>query len=416
MKINHAFLFCILFCSLVLPGWPAQTAQSSTGRTFEISKWAAWETYGAMRVLTGDFDGDCTTDLLKIDTGPSGHAQRGLWVGLSDGTKFATSKWATWETYAGMKVLAGDFNGDGKTDVMKFDIGSSEVSKQGLWVGLSDGVSFNTGQWATWETYAGMKVLAGDFNGDGKTDVMKFDLPAAGRSRLGLWVGLSDGKKFDTSKWATWETYEGMRVLAGDFNGDGKTDVMKLDVGSSGGSRQGLWVGLSDGKKFDTSKWATWETYEGMRVLAGDFNGDGKTDVMKLDVGPAGVSPQPLLVGLSEGTKFNTSKWATWETYSYMKVLAGDFNGDGRTDVMKLDVGPSGVSRQGLWVGLSDGAKFNTSKWATWGADRAMKVLAGDFDSDGITDVMKIDVGPSGVSRQGLWVGLSERKKSGNGR
>ena len=36
--------------------------------------------------------------------------------------------------------------------------------------------------------------------------------------------------------------------------------------------------------------------------------------------------------------KFNTSRWATWDTYQEMKVLAGDFNGDGKTDVMKFDV------------------------------------------------------------------------------
>jgi hypothetical protein len=38
-----------------------------------------------------------------------------------------------------------------------------------------------------------MKVLAGDFNGDHRTDVMKFDVPSSGKAQLGLWVGLSDG-------------------------------------------------------------------------------------------------------------------------------------------------------------------------------------------------------------------------------
>ena len=94
-----------------------------------------------------------------------------------------------------MMVLAGDFNSDGKTDVMKFDIpGSDSYETLGLWVGLSDGTKFNTSEWARWRTAKRMKVLAGDFNGDGKTDVMKFDIPGSDSyETLGLWVGLSDG-------------------------------------------------------------------------------------------------------------------------------------------------------------------------------------------------------------------------------
>jgi hypothetical protein len=105
-----------------------------------------------------------------------------------------------------------------------------QSSGLGLWSGLSDNNQFVTSEWARWDTNVQMKILAGDFNGDGKTDVMKFDVPAEGTSQLGLWVGLSDGSKFNTSEWARWDTNVQMKILAGDFNGDGKTDVMKFDV------------------------------------------------------------------------------------------------------------------------------------------------------------------------------------------
>ena len=210
-----------------------------------------------------------------------------------------------------------------------------------LWSGLSSNVQFDTRHpWATWDTNEEMKVLSGDFNGDGMTDVMKFDVPSSGTSQLGLWVGISDGtQQFNTSQWATWDTYQEMKVLAGDFNGDGMTDVMKFDVPSSGTSRLGLWVGISDGTQFNTSQWAAWDTYQEMKVLAGDFNGDGMTDVMKFDVPPIQISWGGAWVGVSDGSQqFNTSQWATWDTYQEMKVLAGDFNGDGMADVIKFDV------------------------------------------------------------------------------
>jgi hypothetical protein len=144
-------------------------------------------------------------------------------------------------------------------------------------------------RWAIWDTYPAMKLLVGDFNGDGKADVMKLDVPPSGTSSLGLWVGLSTGTSFATSEWARWDANRDIEVLAGDFNGDGKTDVIKLDVPSSGSATLGLWVGLSDGARFATTQWDRWVTYTGMKVLAGDFNGDRKTDVMKFDV----VGPPP---------------------------------------------------------------------------------------------------------------------------
>ena len=257
----------------------------------------------------------------------------GLWIGLSDGSKFSTSEWARWDTYQEIKVLAGDFNGDGKTDVMKFDVPSSGISQSGLWVGLSDGSKFNTSEWARWDTYQEIKVLAGDFNGDGKTDVMKFDVPSSGTSQSGLWVGLSDGSKFNTSEWARWDTYQEIKVLAGDFNGDGKTDVMKFDVPSSGTSQSGLWVGLSDGSKFNTSEWARWDTYQEIKVLAGDFNGDDKTDVMKFDVPSAEPRVETGLV--------STSRPATG------RVVAWPLQGIYPTPTSQTS---TGTSSSGLWA------------------------------------------------------------------
>jgi hypothetical protein len=98
-----------------------------------------------------------------------------------------------------MKVLVGDFNGDGRDDVMKFDVPASDTKIRGLWVGLSNGIRFVTGLWQEWETNSRMKVLAGDFDGDHTTDVMKIDVPAAATSARGLWVGRSGRFPFESS-------------------------------------------------------------------------------------------------------------------------------------------------------------------------------------------------------------------------
>src|SRR5436189_193009 len=100
-----------------------------------------------------------------------------------------------------------------------------------------------------------MVLLTGVFSGDGKTDVMKVDVPAPGTSNGGRWVVLSDGTKFTTSQWASWQTNQQMNVLLGDFTARRTSDLMKIDVPTSGTSNGGLWVGLSDGTQFITSQW-----------------------------------------------------------------------------------------------------------------------------------------------------------------
>jgi serine/threonine protein kinase len=368
--------------------WVGVTKKSG----LSAEQWERWSTGRSMKALTGDFNGDGRADIMKFDVHNSGSSQYGLWVGLSDGTKFDTTRWATLYTGSLMKVLAGDFNGDGRTDIMQFDVPKRGTSQVGLRVVLSDGTKFNIASWARWNASSQMEVLAGDFNGDSRTDVMKIDVPERGTSQSGLWVGLSDGTKFDIARWATWGANSRIKVLAGDFNGDGRTDVMKIDVPASGTNQQGLWVGLSDGTKFDIARWATWDTNSQMKVLAGDFNGDGRTDVMRFDVPASGVSPLGLWVGISDGTKFNTARWATDHNDPLMKVLAGDFNGDGRTDVMKFDFPAPGTSQDGLWFGISGGTKFNSKHWATWPLNQYTHVLAADVDGDKTTDIIKIDV------------------------
>src|SRR5262245_32773476 len=132
------------------------------------------------------------------------------WAGVSNGSNhFTSDQWASVATSLDMKTFTGDFNGDGREDVLKID--TSNYCNGGLWVGLSDGAQFNFSLWDTWCTPASIKVLTGDFNGDGRTDVMKFD--QSNNCNGGLWVGLSNGARFNTSQWGTWCTPADIKVL-----------------------------------------------------------------------------------------------------------------------------------------------------------------------------------------------------------
>jgi hypothetical protein len=92
-------------------------------------------------------------------------------------------------------------------------------------------------------------------------------------------------------------------------------------------------------------------------VRVGDFNGDGKSDI----VGRVLQSGQ-WWVGQSNGTSFDASLWATWNpNVTWVDIVVGDFNGDGKSDIAERYL-------QGgqWWTGISSGASFSTTLWDTW--------------------------------------------------
>ena len=70
-------------------------------------------------------------------------------------------------------------------------------------------------------------------------------------------------------------------------------------------------------------------------IVAGDFNGDGRTDLAVANDGDNAVS---VLLGNGDGTFQTAGQPTRWEPSPYA-IVAGDFNGDGRTDLAVANYG-----------------------------------------------------------------------------
>ena len=222
---------------------------ASSDAAREFAAYATWSTGHSSADKVGDFNGDGKTDVIQVDA--SGNAR----VWLSTGAGFLPA--TVWATGIGQTYQIADFNGDGKADIVQLNAASQPV------VSISSGTSFSAATvWST-SNLAGYQI--GDFDGDGKADLFRV------QSGIGT-VWLSTGSTFASA--ATW--YSGMSTTAtyqvGDFDGDGRTDVYSKQFPDS------AYVWLSGGTSFSRYTFSLGTTFTGTSTL-GDFNGDGKTDL-----------------------------------------------------------------------------------------------------------------------------------------
>lgn len=224
---------------------------------------------------------------------------------------------------AGWQIVGvGDFSGDGKAD-LAYQRTSDGIVEIQLLDGTSPsggGVIRNTPFGADW-----FVAGRGDFNGDGKSDLV-YRRTSDGLAEIQLLNGTTaigggviSNNPFD-SGWSI--------VATGDFNGDGDADLtwrrnsdglVELQFLNGTSARGG---GIIANNPFG-SDWSI--------VARGDFNGDGRTDLVWRRASD-GVTEIQLLNGTSSlgGGLIAKNPFGT----DWTVVGAGDFNGDGKADLV----------------------------------------------------------------------------------
>ncbi|MFD6824008.1 FG-GAP-like repeat-containing protein [Streptomyces sp. NPDC060085] len=253
--------------------------------------------------------------------------------------------------------------------------------------------------------------LAGDFNGDGHRD-LAISAPLAkvsGKSGAGyVAVVYGTASGLDTSKRqiisqattgvpGTPESYDyfGDRVTTGDMDGDGYTDIVvgvhgeRIGSTDSSGTLTVLWGGAS-GVKSGTDIASPLPQYLnelGWQVAAGDFDGDGHTDLA------AANNATPAL-NIFRGPISRTGKAAArigvdtiaQSTVYPDQLVAGEVNGDGRTDLLVMGQeetsGGDYRTRSVLYTGSPTGPKLGKKLAGGYAGTIA------DVDKDGYGDIV----------------------------
>jgi len=313
----------------------------------------------------GDFNGDGKLDLAVANEGSNNVS---ILLGKCDGTFQAAVDYGAGSNPS--SVAVGDFRDDGKLDLVVANDGSDNVS---ILLGNGDGtfqaaVNYGVGSAPT-------SVAVGDFNGDGKLDLAVVNELS---NNFSILLGNGDGTFQAAVNYGAGLSL--FSVAVGDFNGDGKLD---LAVASGGSDYVSVLLGNGDGTFKTAVQYVA--GLEPISVAVADFNGDGKLDLAVANYESNNVS---ILLGKGDGT-FQAAVDYGIGTENYPatpgSVAVGDFNGDGKLDLVVGGVESDNVSVVSVLLGNGDGT-FQAAVNYGAGAGQT-SVAVGDFNGDGRLDL-----------------------------
>ncbi|HXI58786.1 MAG TPA: VCBS repeat-containing protein [Polyangia bacterium] len=386
---------------------------------------------------------------VTIDDGGAGHTTvvQQMWSNVSNQCRGATvgAAGATLSAFSGPNsgtsvVLSGLNSGDIRTAVPNTD---TAVGPFGSFTVPFPFSTDDSGRcpdcWTSFalESPTSRSILAGDFDGDGFGDLAItgpngwLTIPIARSRGFFPWRATNQGVIASPAPPGLGQGFGfpivagqfHLQPVAGDFNGDGLTDIamvggpgwQSIPVAFSTGDGQGHW-------------WSTNNPDNGFNdlvrqagnaapiFLAADFNGDGLSDLALV-----GINRTPFIaVALSKGdgtfsapsaipTTYDgggpVTDFSFWSALPGVKAVAGDFNGDGLGDIA-LTGGPGwqsiplALGTNGSLHSIPTSPARLTSFTIVNQTDNAsglfnsfssqigtQQLVAGDFDANGTTDL-----------------------------
>lgn len=332
-------------------------------------------------VRTADFNRDDKLDLVLAEPGLTAGSNGSLllFLGNGDGTFLAPVSYTT-NGIISPTIAVGDFEGNGKIGVAAGDLAYSGFMQ--VFHGNGDGTLTPGADYTLGGNGSGENLVAADFNGDGRVDI------AAQTGNVGhVLVILSEpGNVLLTPRGyliPAQDNYFGS-IVQGDFNGDGKLDEVAATGASSGSMAVTTFLGHGDGtfrSGGDFTISLPGNNYPfAQEFLSGDFNHDGRLDVVVVEYSFSNTLITTLL-GQGDGT-FSVGPTYTINSYNLLSGAVADFNSDGIPD---LALGDYNNSQIDILFGNGDGSFRSGGQITT--AGYLYQVATADFNADGKADL-----------------------------
>ena len=354
--MSRSLLPVLFFVTAALPVFGAEPSCTLNTNVPQLYPAGGWE------IHTADFDLDGKADVL------SGNA---ILYGRGDGKLEAPV--AVPVSYMNNWRIVTDINGDGLQEL----IGTQRISNiyPYLYRVIVLPIQGNRSFGQAFAVANGGVIAAGDFNRDGRTDLVIQD-----RSDIRVFINNGDN------------TFRGQGLLrditltgqasAGDFDGDGNVDLILPRSTNFGLHLLGIIVHRGDGQGGFLEPFPLGPTHYA-DTFAVDVNDDSRADIValyRLD----GAAPQFFTVYRGPAGAVQPSTHGTPTTPG--RAITGDFNGDGATDLAVAMYSGFGVA-----IYLNDGHGGLIERSRFWADTMLPGIAAADFNRDGILDLAVLD-------------------------
>ena len=314
-------------------------------------------------VATGDFNGDGKRDLVVANSGSNNVS---VLLGNDNSTFQSVRNYSV--GLLPRALALGDFNNDGRQDIAVANSSSGTVS-----ILIGDGLGgFGAPTNITVGTFP-VSLAVNDFNGDGHSDLVVVNRDS---NTLGVLLGTGTGTfqpaiNFPSSSQAS----APQSVAVGDFNGDGIQDLVVVHFLGGTNTNGSVLLGVGNGNFQIPVTFSAGASP--VFVTAADFDGDGKQDVAVAESLGTGLSVQ---LGTGMGSFQAAIDYSTGSDSE--SIVVGDFNGDGKPD---LAVANNKSNNLSVLIGTGSGG-FQPALNYPVGANPS-SVTVGDFNGDGVLDL-----------------------------
>ncbi|MBO1055940.1 MAG: alpha/beta fold hydrolase [Dolichospermum sp. JUN01] len=326
-------------------------------------------------------------------------------VFVVDGLSVGIEKNVT-DVVLGNKV---DFNGDGKTDFLR-----QEKSDWDDDANNTANIFFSNGNATFWKytlpesfDLKGDKtnLIFGDFNGDRRSDFIRqersdWDNDSYNTANIFFSNGNGTFWKSDLGDYFKGDL---TNLIVGDFNGDGRSDFLRQEKGE--------WASDSYNTAnvfFSNGNGTFWESQLGdyfkgdlTNLIIGDFNGDGRSDILRQEKGAwdnDSSNTSDIFFSNGNGTFWQQNLPDNYDLKGDLTSLfIADFNGDGRSDFFRQEKGgwdDDSNNTANIFFSNGNGTfwKQTLPEWYDLKGDLTNLIIA-DFNGDGKSDFIRQERG-----------------------
>jgi hypothetical protein len=330
-------------------------------------------------VGVGDLNNDGQLDIIVTNSGTN---NVGVLLGYGNGSFAAIMTYSTGQSSVPIAVIVKDLNNDTRLDIVVANYNSSSV---GVLLGYGNGTFSIVKIYSTGPGSTPFAVTIGDFNNDGQFDIA---VANSGTDSVGILLGYGNGTFGNQVLFSSGRNSSPFWVTVGDFNSDNQLDIATANWNNK---NVGILLGYGNGTFAAIMTYSAGPGSAPRCISVGDFNNDNISDIAVANTGTNNVV---VLFGFGDGSFLLGTAYSTGIGSQPYALGIGNFNNDTRLDIAVVNFQSNTI---GVFLGYGNQLFAGLTTYTTGDGSQPHLVATGDFNNDGRLDIVVANYGTDNV-------------------